>query len=83
MRPILVEFGPWQTLAVKLGWAQVRVQPMADLLIELVSEEIPARMQIGAGQDIARLVEVMLTSLGVWNEASAITGLCASRHLLA
>ena len=56
---------------------------MADLLIELVSEEIPARMQIGAGQDIARLVEVMLTSLGVWNEASAITGLCASRHLLA
>ena len=25
----------------------------------------------------------MLTSLGVWNEASAITGLCASRHLLA
>ena len=37
-------------------------------------------MQIGAGQDIARLVEVMLTSLGV-NEASAITGLCASRHL--
>ena len=56
---------------------------MADLLLELVSEEIPARMQIGAGQNVARLVETMLTSLGVWNEASAITGLCASRHLLA
>ena len=32
---------------------------------------------------MARLVETMLTSLGVWNDASAITGLCASRHLLA
>jgi glycyl-tRNA synthetase beta chain len=56
---------------------------MADLLLELVSEEIPARMQIGAGRNVARLVETMLTSLGVWNEASTITGLCASRHLLA
>ena len=53
---ILVEFGPWLSLAVKLGW-KGRVQPMADLLIELVSEEIPARMQIGAGHDVARLVE--------------------------
>ena len=40
---------------------------MADLLIELVSEEIPARMQIGAGQNVARLVETMLTRFGVWN----------------
>ena len=29
---------------------------MADLLIELVSEEIPARMQVGAGRDLARLL---------------------------
>ena len=36
---------------------------MADLLIELVSEEIPARMQIGAGQNVARLVAVSYTHL--------------------
>jgi glycyl-tRNA synthetase beta subunit len=28
---------------------------MADLVIEFVSEEIPARMQAGAGRDLARL----------------------------
>ena len=56
---------------------------MADLLLELVSEEIPARMQADAGHNLARLLETMLTSFGVWNEASTITGLCASRHLIA
>ncbi len=56
---------------------------MADLLIELVSEEIPARMQAGAGRNLARLLETALNDLGVWNDASTITGLCASRHLLA
>ena len=56
---------------------------MADLFIELVSEEIPARMQAGASRDLARLVEVALTTLGVWTQSSNVTGLCASRHLLA
>jgi len=56
---------------------------MADLLIELVSEEIPSRMQAGAGRDLARLVKTRLTSFGVWNDASTITSYCASRHLLA
>ncbi len=56
---------------------------MADLLIELVSEEIPARMQAGAGRNLARLLEAALAGLGVWNDTSTITGLCASRHLIA
>ena len=56
---------------------------MADLLIELVSEEIPARMQAGAGANLARLLETALTGLGVWNDNSTVTGLCASRHLIA
>ena len=56
---------------------------MADLLIEFVSEEIPARMQTGAGRDLARLIESALTTLGVWHYDSVATGLCAPRHLLA
>jgi glycyl-tRNA synthetase beta chain len=56
---------------------------MADLVIEFVSEEIPARMQAGAGRDLARLIESALTTLGVWHDDSAATGLCAPRHLLA
>ena len=56
---------------------------MADLLIELVSEEIPARMQDGASCNLARLLETALSSLGVWNDTSTITGLCAPRHLIA
>ncbi|MFL2845806.1 MAG: glycine--tRNA ligase subunit beta, partial [Candidatus Puniceispirillaceae bacterium] len=56
---------------------------MADLLIELVSEEIPARMQAGAGRNLARLLETALSGLGVWDDTSTVTGLCASRHLIA
>ena len=56
---------------------------MADLLVELVSEEIPARMQADAGYDLARLLETALSGLGVWSDTSTITGLCASRHLIA
>ena len=56
---------------------------MADLVIEFVSEEIPARMQANAGRDLARLIESALTTLGVWRDESAATGLCAPRHLLA
>ena len=50
---------------------------MADLLIEFVSEEIPARMQTGAGRDLARLIETALTTLGVWHYDSVATGLLA------
>ena len=56
---------------------------MADLVIEFVSEEIPARMQAGAGRDLVRLIESALTTLGVWHDDSVATGLCAPRHLLA
>ena len=57
---------------------------MADLVIELVSEEIPARMQAGASRDLARLMQSALTTLGVWDDSSsAITSLCAPRHLVA
>jgi glycyl-tRNA synthetase beta chain len=56
---------------------------LADLLIELVSEEIPACMQAGAGHNLARLLERMLSDLSVWSDTSTITGLCASRHLIA
>ena len=56
---------------------------MADLVIEIVSEEIPARMQAGASQNLAGLVESVLTTLGVWTKSSTVTGLCSSRHLLA
>ena len=54
---------------------------MADLVIELVSEEIPARMQIGAGHDLARLVEVALTTLGVWNDDSVALPAFAHRGI--
>ena len=56
---------------------------MADLLIELVSEEIPARMQADAGCNLARLLKTALSGLGVWKDTSTITGLCSSRHLIA
>ena len=56
---------------------------MANLLIELVSEEIPARMQADAGSNLARLLETALSRLGVWNGNSTINGLCSSRHLIA
>ena len=38
---------------------------MAELLLELLSEEIPARMQERAGQDLARLVGEMLATAGI------------------
>ena len=56
---------------------------MADLVVEFVSEEIPARMQAGAGCDLAQLIELALKTLGVWHDDSAAAGLCAPRHLLA
>ncbi len=56
---------------------------MADLLIEIVSEEIPAGMQADAGVNLARLLKTALSDLGVWDKTSTVTGLCASRHLIA
>lgn len=38
---------------------------MAELLLELFSEEIPARMQERAGQDLARLVGELLAAAGI------------------
>ena len=41
----------------------------ADFLLELLSEEIPARMQAGARNDLARLFAEELDELGVTAEA--------------
>ena len=42
---------------------------MTDFLLELRSEEIPARMQVKAGEDLVRLFEDRLRSLGVaWDK---------------
>ena len=54
---------------------------MADLLIELVSEEIPARMQNMAAQHFATAVRTAFDDLGVWTNDSGIDGLCGPRHL--
>ena len=54
---------------------------MADLLIELVSEEIPARMQNMAAQHFATAVRTALDDLGVWTNDTGIDGLCGPRHL--
>ncbi|MBS0471770.1 MAG: glycine--tRNA ligase subunit beta [Proteobacteria bacterium] len=43
---------------------------MADLLLELFSEEIPARMQAGAARDLERLVVGALTDRGLLFEAA-------------
>ena len=54
---------------------------MADLLIELVSEEIPARMQNMAAQHFATALRTVLDDLGVWTNDAGIDGLCGPRHL--
>ena len=54
---------------------------MADLLIELVSEEIPARMQNMAAQHFATAVRTAFDDLGVWTNDADIDGLCGPRHL--
>jgi glycyl-tRNA synthetase beta chain len=54
---------------------------MADLLIELVGEEIPARMQTKAALHFATAVKTALDDLGVWTDAASIDGLCGPRHL--
>ncbi len=38
---------------------------MADFLLELLSEEIPARMQARASADLARIFEDLLSNYGV------------------
>ena len=54
---------------------------MADLLIELVGEEIPARMQKMAAEHFAGAVHAALERLGVWGDHATINGLCGPRHL--
>ena len=54
---------------------------MADLLIEFVGEEIPARMQAMAAQHLATAVKTALDELGVWTDVASIDGLCGPRHL--
>ena len=54
---------------------------MADLLIELVGEEIPARMQTMAAQHFASAAKTALDDLGVWTDAASIDGFCGPRHL--
>src|SRR5690348_3780620 len=50
------------------GIAPSRASPdlcMAELLLELFSEEIPARMQMRAAEDLKRLVTEKLTAAGL------------------
>ncbi|MDH5490112.1 MAG: glycine--tRNA ligase subunit beta, partial [Rhodospirillaceae bacterium] len=48
---------------------------MAELLLELFSEEIPARMQARAADDLKRLVETGLKDAGLsWDKAEAFAG---------
>lgn len=48
---------------------------MAELLFEIFSEEIPARMQLRAGNDLARLMDAALTEAGLSPKNSeAMTG---------
>ncbi len=52
---------------------------MADLLLELFSEEIPARMQVQAAKDLERLVVGALSDRGLLFEAA--TGFAGPRRL--
>lgn len=56
---------------------------MADLFIELVSEDIPARMQVKACADLQRLVYAGLDDLGLGYTKADDTDAClvSSRHL--
>ncbi|MGB6230010.1 MAG: glycine--tRNA ligase subunit beta [Litorimonas sp.] len=48
---------------------------MAELLFEIFSEEIPARMQVRAGQDLVRLMDAKLSDAGLSPKGSrAVTG---------
>ena len=73
--------GRWHAVVVRPGLGQMRRCRMADLLIELVSEEIPARMQNMAAQHFATAVRTALDDLGVWTNDAGIDGLCGPRHL--
>ena len=53
---------------------------MADFLLELLSEEIPARMQARARDDLARLFAAEITSAGL--KATAIETLATPRRLV-
>ena len=55
---------------------------MSDILLDLVSEEIPARMQIEL-RDLARLLEDALVEANVWTKNSNVKTFCGPRHLVA
>ncbi len=54
---------------------------MADLLIEIIGEEIPARMQAMAAQHFSKAVKATLDDLGVLGKAASVHGMCGPRHL--
>ena len=56
-----------------------RNETMPDLLLELFSEEIPARMQARAAEDLCRLVTVALQERGLKHEGAA--GFATPRRL--
>ena len=59
--PLAGEKGPRQHLSALLG----KRGPMPELLLELFSEEIPARMQARAADELARLVTAGLKGAGL------------------
>ena len=49
---------------MKVGW-RVTDCLMPELLLEILSEEIPARMQVDAAENLKRIVEKSLTDIGL------------------
>src|SRR5262249_59358836 len=64
--PTSVGCGRWPRAAARPG-----LPAMAELLLELLSEEIPARMQARAAEDLKRLVLEGLQSNGLSGTARA------------
>ncbi len=60
--------------------SRLRVNPMSDFLLELLSEEIPARMQAKARADLTRLFEAELAKSGL--AATAIETFTTPRRLV-
>src|SRR5689334_759554 len=73
------------------GRLQTEIRLMADLLLELLSEEIPARMQAQAARDLERIVVSALSDRGLLFEGAksfagprrltlALSGLSPRQH---
>src|SRR3546814_16826810 len=71
----------WRRAAAKAGWKRTggRMSPMADFLLELFSEEIPARMQARACDDLARLFNERMADAGL--KAGAVETYVTPRRL--